>query len=75
MNEEDKTRFARYLPGYKEPPPNQDDELDIKKSEKVKDTLGFVEKIVIDKNDLINQVISEMEQKIPLSLNLPLVNP
>ena len=61
MNEEDKKRFARYRPGYKELPPTEDNEQDIKKSEKVKDTLGFVEKIEIDKNDLINQVLSEME--------------
>ena len=65
MNEEDKKRFARYRKGYIEPPPAppQDNELDITKSEKVKDTLGFVEKIEIDKNNLINQVISEMELK------------
>ena len=61
MNEEDKKRFARYMPGYKEPPPTEDNEQDIKKSEKIKDTLGFVEKIEIDPNNLINQVLSEME--------------
>jgi len=63
MNEEDKKRFARYRPGYKEPPqpPPLDNEQDIKKSEKVKDTLGFVEKIEIDPDDLISQVLSEME--------------
>ena len=60
MNEEDKQRFARYRPGYKEPPPLEN-ELDIKKSEKVKDTLGFVENIEIDPDDLVNQVLSEME--------------
>ena len=67
MNEEDKKRFARYRPGYIEPPPTLDNEeankQDIKNSEKVKDTLGFVEKIDIDPNDLINQVINEMEHK------------
>jgi len=61
MNDEDKKRFARYRPGYIEPPPDND--LDIKKTEKVKDTLGFVNKIEIDPNDLINQIISEMENK------------
>ena len=61
MNEEDKKRFARYQPGYKEPPLPLDNEQDIKKSEKVKDTLGFVEKIEIDPDDLISQVLSEME--------------
>jgi hypothetical protein len=61
MNEEDKKRFARYRPGYKEPPPPLDNEQDIKKSEKVKDTLGFVEKIEIDPDDLISQGLSEME--------------
>jgi len=67
MNEEDKKRFARYRPGYIEPPspPNNEEveKKDIKNSEKVKDTLGFVEKIELDPNDLINQVINEMEQK------------
>jgi len=67
MNEEDKKRFARYRPGYIEFPPLPDneevDKKDIKNSEKVKDTIGFVEKIEIDPNDLINQVINEMEQK------------
>ncbi len=67
MNEEDKKRFARYRPGYIEPPSTLDNEeankQDIKNSEKVKDTLGFVEKIDIDPNDLINQVINEMEHK------------
>ena len=67
MNNEDKKRFARYRPGYIEPPPTIDnaeaDNKDIKNAEKVKDTLGFVEKIEIDPNDLINQVINEMEQK------------
>jgi hypothetical protein len=64
MNEEDKKRFARYLPGYIELPPPQDNEEEQKKNtEKSKDTLGYVEKIEIDKNDLINQVISEMEYK------------
>ena len=63
MNEEDKKRFARYRPGYIEPPAPPDNDLNIKKSEKVKDTLGFVNKIEIDPNDLINQIISEMENK------------
>ena len=61
MNDEDQKRFARYRPGYKEPPPPLDNELDFKKSEKVKDILGFVEKIEIDPDDLISQVLSEME--------------
>ncbi len=64
MNEDDKKRFARYRPGYIEPPENEQTiNQDIKASEKVKDTLGFVEKIEVDPNDLINQVINEMEQK------------
>jgi hypothetical protein len=63
MNEEDKQRFARYRPGYIEPPPTQEDE----KSNNAKDKLGFVEKINIDPNDLINQVINEMKDNIKLT--------
>lgn len=67
MNKEDKKRFARYRPGYKEPELSaelDDDENNKeKKNEKVKDTLGFVENIKINPDDLINQVINEMEQK------------
>ena len=71
MNDEDKKRFARYRPGYIELSPTQEKEPInetankeyIKNSKKVKDTLGFVEKIEIDSNDLINQIISEMEHK------------
>jgi hypothetical protein len=66
MNEEDKKRFARYLPGYIEPPevvPSMDDDTKPEtklNSEKVKDTLGFVEKINVNQDDLINQVLKEM---------------
>lgn len=73
MNEDDKKRFARYRPGYIEPPEPEEsknqDTTNIKpseknvKSEKVKDTLGFVEKIDVNPNDLIHQVINDMEQK------------
>jgi hypothetical protein len=66
MNQEDKKRFARYRPGYKEPPPTQEDEKDEHNDTNKrtnKDTLGFVEKIEIDPNDLINQIINEVEQK------------
>ena len=63
MNNEDTKRFARYQKGYVEPPPSQDNELEIKQTEKVKDTLGFVKKIEIDPNDLINQIISEINNK------------
>jgi len=69
MNEADKKRFARYRPGYIEPP-SQPEIKDVEnqetnnekntKSEKVKDTLGFVEKINVNQDDLINQVLSEM---------------
>ena len=82
MNEEDKKRFARYRPGYKEPPPPPTDleakngkkQADTslsadKDKDKVKDTLGFVEEIEIDPDDLISQVINEMEQKVkPLEI-------
>jgi len=62
MNEEDRNRFARYRPGYKEPPQKEEDTKDLKQSEKVKDTLGFVDKIVINQDDLIQKVLSEMIQ-------------
>lgn len=64
MNEVDKKRFARYRPGYIEPQIQEDEDTinnENKNSEKVKDTLGFVEKIDIDPNDLINQILAEME--------------
>lgn len=68
MNEADKKRFARYRPGYIEPPPQELEDAENqetnngnrKTSEKVKDTLGFVEKINVNQDDLINQVLSEM---------------
>ena len=51
MNNEDKKRFARYLPGYIEPQEPEKIE-DIKKN-----TLGYINKIDIDKNKLIIDTI------------------
>lgn len=72
MNEEDKKRFAKYFPGYIEPPtpiphPSLEDNAIQEssnehptKSDKVKDTLGFVDKINVNQDDLINQVLKEI---------------
>lgn len=74
MNEEDKKRFARYRPDYKEPLEGYE-ELDANNtvskikpnstSKESKNTLGYIEQININPNDLVNQVISELEHKIP----------
>lgn len=63
MNPEDKSRFARYRPDYEEPSIMlniQEDNID---TEKVKEQLGFVKKIDINTDDLINQVLIEIENK------------
>jgi hypothetical protein len=60
MNEEDKKRFARYMKGYI--PTEEDNELlniDIHNSEKKKkEQLGYVEEIKINKDEIINNVLT-----------------
>ena len=66
MNEEDKKRFARYYPGYIEPP-EQDDTLENDTPENdnsndnsndKKNVLGYINKINIDKEKLVNDAIT-----------------
>jgi hypothetical protein len=57
MNEEDKKRFARYYPDYVEPP-EQDNEADNSTNLDKKNILGYIDKIVIDKDKLINDTIN-----------------
>jgi hypothetical protein len=65
MNTEDRARFARYRPGYIDHP--SDEELESKKDSKdSKDSkdntkVGYVEKIDINQDDLINKVLREFE--------------
>lgn len=61
MNDEDRKRFARYYPGYVEPPEiieedNDDDKNNENQSEK-KNILGYIDKIDINKNKLIIDTI------------------
>ncbi len=61
MNNEDRKRFARYYPGYVEPPEiiaedNDDDKNNENQSEK-KNILGYIDKIDINKNKLIIDTI------------------
>jgi hypothetical protein len=63
MNDEDRKRFARYYPGYVEPPEiiEEDNDNDNNKnnenqSEK-KHILGYIDKIDINKNKLIIDTI------------------
>ena len=61
MNDEDRQRFARYYPGYVEPPEiieedNDDDKNNENQSEK-KNILGYIDKIDINKNKLIIDTI------------------
>ena len=63
MNEEDKKRFARYYPGYVEPQINDEDNLDNENTnentnENKKNVLGYIAKIDIDKDKLINDTIT-----------------
>jgi hypothetical protein len=53
MNEKDKQRFARYLPGFKDP-------LDEETHPSNANTIGYIEKITIDKNKLITDVIKNV---------------
>lgn len=55
MNEEDKKRFARYYPGYVEPPETIEETTETQ-SEK-KNILGYIDKINIDKEKLIINTI------------------
>jgi hypothetical protein len=69
MNVEDRTRFARYYPGYIEPPEadtsdneknqeNQGNEETIdKKTTDKKNILGYIDKISIDKDKLVMDTI------------------
>ena len=69
MNVEDRTRFARYYPGYIEPPEadtsdneknqeNQGNEEAIdKKTTDKKNILGYIDKISIDKDKLVMDTI------------------
>jgi hypothetical protein len=65
MNDEDRKRFARYYPGYVEPPEiieedndNDDDKNNENQSEK-KNILGYIDKINIDKDKfIINTIVN-----------------
>ena len=67
MNENDIKRFARYRPGYIEPPETDlVDDIDIQKqpldntnnNPDKKHQLGYIDKITIDKNKLIIDAIA-----------------
>jgi hypothetical protein len=58
MNEEDKKRFARYRPGYIE------SESDDEQHEKNKEKLGYIEKIEVNQEELVNGIINESKTKI-----------
>ena len=62
MNEEDKKRFARYYPGYIETPEQDDtlenDTLENDNSNDKKNVLGYIDKINIDKEKLVNDAIT-----------------
>ena len=56
MNKEDKIRLARYMKGYI---PNDDmNNIDNINETSKKNKIGFIEKIDINKNILINDIIS-----------------
>lgn len=85
MNEEDKKRFARYRPGYIEPPePEPEPQENIKGHLSVKTTvestkpainkLGYVDSMELNPDDLINQVIQEMDSN-PKPLNISSLPP
>ena len=63
MNEEDKKRFARYYPGYVEPPENVEEDIQnadnqSENNTEKKNILGYIDKIAIDKDKLIINTIS-----------------
>ncbi len=59
MNEDDKKRFARYRPDYKEPESEDEKEEDkLLNNSKI----GFVEKIDINQDDLVSKVLKEFEE-------------
>ena len=64
MNKEDKIRLARYMKGYI---PNNDinniDNIDNINETSKKNKIGFIEKIDINKNILINDIISVSTNK------------
>ncbi len=56
MNKEDKIRLARYMKGYI---PNDDiNNIDNINENSKKNKIGFIEKIDINKNILINDIIN-----------------
>jgi hypothetical protein len=60
MNEEDKKRFARYYPGYIEPQVEEDDNPETNENNDnndKKNVLGYIDKIDIDKDKLVNDTI------------------
>lgn len=78
MNVEDRIRFARYYPGYIEPPEadtsdnekNQEnqgneDEKKTKETTDKKNILGYIDKISIDKDKLVMDTIinSKLQSK------------
>jgi hypothetical protein len=61
MNKEDKIRLARYMKGYI---PNDDiNNIDNMNETSKKNKIGFIEKIDINKNILINDIISVSSNK------------
>jgi hypothetical protein len=65
MNEEDKKRFARYKPGYIEPEFDENqDEINL---EKTKQKIGYINKVEINPNELINKIITESKLNKPIS--------
>jgi hypothetical protein len=60
MNNDDKKRFARYKPDFKEPE-NEDEKEDDKLANNSK--IGFVEKIDVNQDDLVSRVLREFEEK------------
>ena len=70
MDEEDRKRFARYYPGYVEPPEesqsSDEDKItnpDDNKDEKlIKTKLGYIKAISVDKESLIKNVINKKQK-------------
>ena len=61
MNTEDKNRFARYRKGYIEPSIDMDNinNLNNLNNTKSKQTLGYINKIDVKSDVLINQIIKK----------------
>lgn len=60
MNEEDRKRFARYRPGYIEPPENDEEDIENDKDkDKKSKQLGYIDKIEIDKDKFIIDTIQQ----------------